>query len=119
MQNGLILYVREIGKGWMMRVKMIKLIIIALCILTFFTPAFAADIQQLQAEGASMKYISAAIAFFGASIAAGLAIARAGSAGLAATAERPEVRTTAIIITALGEALGIYGIVIAIIILGA
>lgn len=102
-----------------MKAKLVTSIILALYALTLFTPAFALDIQAFEAEAASMKYLAAAIAFIAASIAAGFAIARAGSAGLAATAERPEVRTTAIIITALGEALGIYGIVIAIIILGA
>jgi F0F1-type ATP synthase membrane subunit c/vacuolar-type H+-ATPase subunit K len=50
---------------------------------------------------------------------AGFGIARAGSAGLAAAAERLEVRTTAIIISAFAEALGIYGIVIAFFILAA
>ena len=45
-------------------------------------------------------------------------VGKAGSAGLAASAEKPELKTTAIIITALGEAIAIYGIVVAILILG-
>ncbi len=65
------------------------------------------------------KYLAASAAFIAAAMAAGLAIGKAGSAGLAAAAERPEMRTTAIIITALGEAIAIYGIVVAILILGA
>lgn len=72
---------------------------------------------QVISEAAS-KAFAASIAFGLAALGAGWAISRAGSAGLAATAERLEVRTTAIIITALGEALAIYGIVIAILILG-
>jgi F0F1-type ATP synthase membrane subunit c/vacuolar-type H+-ATPase subunit K len=70
-------------------------------------------------EFGSWRVIGAAIAFSSAALAAGLAIGKAGSAGLAGVAERPEIRTTAIIITALGEALAIYGIVIAILLLGA
>jgi V/A-type H+-transporting ATPase subunit K len=66
----------------------------------------------------ALNYLSAAIAFASSAIAAGWAIGRAGSAGLAGSAERPELRTTAIIISALGEALAIYGIVVALLILG-
>jgi V/A-type H+-transporting ATPase subunit K len=65
------------------------------------------------------KVFAAAIAFAAAVLASGFAISRAGSAGLAAAAERPEVRTVAIIIAAFGEALAIYGIAIAFFILGA
>ncbi|MEM0481285.1 MAG: ATP synthase subunit C [Nitrososphaerota archaeon] len=65
------------------------------------------------------KVFAAAIAFSAAVLASGFAISRAGSAGLAASAERPEVRTVAIIIAAFGEALAIYGIAIAFFILGA
>jgi len=64
------------------------------------------------------KTLSAAIAFSIAVISAGFGIARAGSAGLAAAAERPEIRTAAIIVAAFAEALAIYGIVIAFFILG-
>ena len=79
------------------------------------SPAFAVE----AAGGETIpKSFSAAIAFAGAAMAAGYAVGRAGSAGLAATAERPELRTLAIIITALGEALAIYGIVIAILLSG-
>jgi len=65
------------------------------------------------------KVISAALAFGIAAISAGFAIGKAGSAGLAAAAERPEMRTLAIIIAAFAEALAIYGIVIAFFVLAA
>ncbi|MEM1944265.1 MAG: ATPase [Nitrososphaerota archaeon] len=65
------------------------------------------------------RTFAAAIAFGLAAISAGFGIARAGSAGLAASAERPEIRTIAIIISAFAEALAIYGIVIAFFILSA
>lgn len=72
-----------------------------------------------EAETIFSKVFAAAIAFAAAVLASGFAISRAGSAGLAASAERPEVRTVAIIIAAFGEALAIYGIAIAFFILGA
>ena len=81
----------------------------------FVVPAHA---QTAGLDEKSANYLSAAIAFGASAIAAGWAISKAGSAGLAGTAERPEIRTTAIIITALGEALAIYGIVVALLILG-
>jgi V/A-type H+-transporting ATPase subunit K len=65
------------------------------------------------------KVFAAAIAFMAAVVSAAWGIARAGSAGLAASAERPEIRTVAIIISAFAEALAIYGIVISFFILGA
>jgi V/A-type H+-transporting ATPase subunit K len=64
------------------------------------------------------KYFAAAIAFGLAAAGAGYGIAHAGAAGLAAVAEKPELRTTALIFVALAEAIAIYGFVIAIIILG-
>jgi len=56
--------------------------------------------------------LAKAIGFGLAALGAGYAIGNAGAAGLAAVAEKPEMRTFAIIITALGEALAIYGIVL-------
>lgn len=79
------------------------------------SPAFAVEAPGGQAIP---KSFSAGIAFAAGAIAAGYAVGRAGSAGLAAAAERPEMRTLAIIITALGEALAIYGIVMAILLSG-
>lgn len=95
--------------------------IILLSSLILLSPTYAAPTQAQQEDllsSSSMKFIAAAAAFGLAVLAAGFAISKAGSAGLAAAAERPEVRTTAIIIAAFGEALAIYGIVIAFFILG-
>ena len=100
-----------------------KNILIILLALSIFgvSPAIA-QIDPPPIEPAELadvsKFLGAAIAFSTAAIGAGLAVGKAGSAGLAAAAERPELRTTAIIITALGEAIAIYGIVVAILILG-
>jgi V/A-type H+-transporting ATPase subunit K len=82
----------------------------------FVIPAHAQTTTGL--DDKSVNYLSAAIVFASSAFAAGWAISKAGSAGLAGSAERPEIRTTAIIISALGEALAIYGIVVALLILG-
>jgi V/A-type H+-transporting ATPase subunit K len=80
-------------------------------------PVFAAASTTGITDFAS-KAIGGGIAFGLAAVGAGYAVGRAGSAGLAATAEKNEMRTFALIITSLGEAIAIYGIVIAILILG-
>ncbi len=66
----------------------------------------------------SAKFIAAGIVFALAAIGAGYGVGHAGAAAMAAVAERPEVRSMALIITALAEAIAIYGLVMAIIILG-
>ena len=94
--------------------------IILLSSLLILSPASAVQTQQQDLlSDSAIKILAAAVAFGLAVLAAGFTIAKAGSAGLAAAAERPEVRTTAIIIAAFGEALAIYGIVVAFFILGA
>lgn len=91
--------------------------LLVLSLVASFTTPVAATPQEV--PELFPKTLSAAIAFSVAVISAGFGIARAGSAGLAAAAERPEIRTTAIIVAAFAEALAIYGIVIAFFILGA
>jgi F0F1-type ATP synthase membrane subunit c/vacuolar-type H+-ATPase subunit K len=91
-------------------------------LLSLAAPAFASADTALQffpTSPAGNKFLAAGLAIGMSAIAAGWAIGRAGSAGLAAAAERPEVRTTGIIISALGEALAIYGLIVALLILGA
>lgn len=77
------------------------------------------DAQEAAASASgSMKFIGAGVAFGLAALGAGIAIGGVGAAGLAAITERPELRSQALVFTALGEAIAIYGIVVAIIILG-
>ena len=74
--------------------------------------------EEATAAGGSLKFIGAGVAFGLAALGAGIAIGGVGAAGLAAITERPELRSQALVFTALGEAIAIYGIVVAIIILG-
>ena len=97
----------------------------AILLSTLLLLSAAAPVLAQEAEageiisGFAAKVLAAALAFAVAVASAGFGIARAGSAGLAASAERPEIRTVAIIISAFAEALAIYGIVISFFILGA
>lgn len=71
---------------------------------------------QLYFQAATM--VSAAIAFGLSAIAAGLGISAAGSAAMSASAERPEVRSLGIIICGLAESIAIYGLIVALQLIG-
>ncbi len=62
--------------------------------------------------------IGAAIAVAGSSLGAAVAVAYTGSAALAAMAERPDVFGRAMVVVGLAEGIAIYGLVIAIILIG-
>jgi len=62
--------------------------------------------------------IGSAIAVAGSSIGAGIAVAYTGSAALAAMSERPEMFGRSMVIVGLAEGIAIYGLVVAIILIG-
>lgn len=62
--------------------------------------------------------VAAGIAVAGSCIGAGIAVHGAASAGLAAIVEKPESSTWVLILAGLGEGVAIYGLLIAILILG-
>ena len=62
--------------------------------------------------------LGAAIAVAGSSIGAAIAVAYTGASALAATSERPELFGRAMVIVGLAEGIAIYGLVIAIILIG-
>ena len=66
----------------------------------------------------AVSMISISIAFGMAVVASGIGIAVAGSAAVSAAAEKPELTTLSMIITAFAEAIAIYGIVAVIMMLG-
>ncbi|MER8007496.1 ATP synthase subunit C [Streptomyces sp. NPDC094149] len=66
----------------------------------------------------SAAFIGAAIAVAGASIGAAIAVAYTGAAALAAMSERPELFGRAMVIVGLAEGIAIYGLVVAVILLG-
>ena len=78
--------------------------------------AHAAGAATTKASGSA--FIGAAIAVAGASIGAGIAVAYAGSAALAALSERPELFGRAMVIVGLAEGIAIYGLIVAIILIG-
>jgi len=63
--------------------------------------------------GEGLKLVAAGLAFGLAALGAGLAIAYSGAASIAVVAEKPGMRAWSFIILGLSEALAIYGLVIA------
>ncbi|MEU2980917.1 ATP synthase subunit C [Streptomyces hirsutus] len=99
------------------------LLVGALALLTVtlsVAPAQASGTQAAaQATGSgSAALIGAAIAVAGASIGAAIAVAYTGAAALAALSERPELFGRAMVIVGLAEGIAIYGLVVAIILIG-
>ncbi|MCF3142526.1 ATP synthase subunit C [Streptomyces platensis] len=78
------------------------------------TPTAAAD----PAGTNSAALIGAAIAVAGASIGAAIAVAYTGAAALAALSERPELFGRAMVIVGLAEGIAIYGLVVAVLLIG-
>jgi V/A-type H+-transporting ATPase subunit K len=67
---------------------------------------------------AGFAMLGAAIAVGASSIGAAIAVAYTGSAALAAIAEKPDMLGRAMVIVGLAEGIAIYGLIVAIILLG-
>jgi len=81
-------------------------------------PDGAAVAQQEGGGASGMALLAAAIAVAGASIGAAYAVAHTGAAALAAMSERPEIFGRAMVIVGLSEGIAIYGLIVAIILIG-
>jgi V/A-type H+-transporting ATPase subunit K len=78
----------------------------------------ATTVSSSVASYRGQALIGAAIAVAGSSIGASIGVAYTGSAALAAMSERPEMFGRAMVIVGLAEGVAIYGLVIAILLIG-
>lgn len=69
-------------------------------------------------QGASGAFIGAGIAVAGSTLGAGIAVSYTGSAALAAIAEKPEMFGRSLVIVGLAEGIAIYGLIVAVILIG-
>ncbi|HEY8700127.1 MAG TPA: ATP synthase subunit C [Arthrobacter sp.] len=81
-------------------------------------PSLALAATDTPAGAGGSALIAAAIAVAGSSIGAAFAVAYTGSAALAAMSERPEIFGRAMVVVGLAEGIAIYGLIIAIILIG-
>jgi V/A-type H+-transporting ATPase subunit K len=79
-------------------------------------PEVATAGQAATANGSAL--LGAAIAVAGSAIGAGIAVAYTGAAALAAMSERPELFGRAMVVVGLAEGIAIYGLIVAIILVG-
>ena len=109
-----------------MRVHFLTLILIvaATCAVPFMASAAANDpaaaeevATAVTSVGDGMKYLAAALAVGLAGIGGGIAVASGAPTAIGATAEDPKAFGKSIIFVALGEGFGLYGLLIAIMIL--
>jgi V/A-type H+-transporting ATPase subunit K len=75
-------------------------------------------VDPAQAQDSGSAFIGAAIAIAGSAIGAGIAVAYTGAAALAAISEKPELFGRAMVIVGLAEGIAIYGLVIAVVLIG-
>jgi V/A-type H+-transporting ATPase subunit K len=78
----------------------------------------AAAATTISNSGQSGAFIGAGIAVGASSIGAGVAVAYTGSAALAAISEKPEMFGRAMVVVGLAEGIAIYGLIIAVILIG-
>jgi V/A-type H+-transporting ATPase subunit K len=89
---------------------------------TFFAQSAWAQVPAAQAQLSSTAmmagFFSAALSVGLSCIGAGIAVSSVGSAAMGAMAEKPELAGRALIFVGLAEGIAIYGLIVAIMILG-
>ena len=106
------------------RLRYLNLLILAaaLALLLLAVTTGAAGAQSTAASPAGDRawaaFLGAAIAVASSSIGAAIAVAYTGSAALAAISERPELFGRAIVVVGLAEGIAIYGLIVAVILVG-
>lgn len=104
-------------------IAMIMLIIVGMFIVIFLFSGKAYSTQTIIHESKDPEiikwgFISAAVATGLSTIAAAIAVGLVGSSAMGAMSERPEMAGRALIFVGLAEGIAIYGLIIAIMILG-
>jgi V/A-type H+-transporting ATPase subunit K len=122
--GGIALQLRRHPRGGLLLIKLVNLalmmgggVLVVLAATT--TPASAGAVVATTAPPyAGQALMGAAISVAGSSIGAAIAVAYTGSAALAAISERPELFGRAMVFVGLAEGIAIYGLVVAIILIG-
>jgi V/A-type H+/Na+-transporting ATPase subunit K len=108
------------GVRWLVRINAsiaaAVLLALALTLAGVVDPAQAATTATTASSGDA--FIGAGIAIAGSTLGAGVAVSYTGSAALAAIAEKPEMLGRALVIVGLAEGIAIYGLVVAVILIG-
>jgi V/A-type H+-transporting ATPase subunit K len=110
----------RMGVRWLVRVNATvagaAVVALALMLAGVVDPAQAATVATSRSSGDA--FIGAGIAVAGSTLGAGVAVSYTGSAALAAIAEKPEMFGRALVIVGLAEGIAIYGLIVAVILIG-
>jgi V/A-type H+/Na+-transporting ATPase subunit K len=108
------------GMRWLVRANLMvagaAVLALALMLGGVVDPAQAATAATK--PGAGDAFIGAGIAVAGSTLGAGVAVSYTGSAALAAIAEKPEMLGRSLVIVGLAEGIAIYGLIVAVILIG-
>ncbi len=122
--TGITFQVRRHPRGGLRTMKLMNLVLlfgagVLVIVAATVSPANAAGVATSAAHAyAGQALMGAAISVAGSSIGAAIAVAYTGSAALAAISERPELFGRAMVFVGLAEGIAIYGLVVAIILIG-
>ncbi len=94
------------------------LVVLVLALTAGDAQASTAAAQTAAGGGNWAALLGASISVLGSSIGAAIAVAYTGAAALAALSERPELFGRAMVIVGLAEGIAIYGLIVAIILIG-
>lgn len=105
------------GDGKEIEVMKWPLIAALFCVMCLSSAAGAQEAGGQPPPDRSMGFLAAAIVCCVSVVAAGVAVAVVGSAAMGAVSEKPEIVGRALLFVGLAEGLGIYGLLVAILIL--
>jgi V/A-type H+-transporting ATPase subunit K len=112
-------------KRGMKKLVMISFVLVVLAVLSVFTVSIAraqADRtgvdESADSRNTGWAFLAAAVATAFGCVGAGIAVAYVGAAAVGAVGEKPEVAGRTLIFVGLAEGIAIYGLIIAIMILG-
>ena len=110
----------RLGVQWLVRSNVVMagaaLVALGLMLAGVVDPAQAATATAK--PGAGDAFIGAGIAVAASTLGAGVAVSYTGSAALAAIAEKPEMFGRSLVIVGLAEGIAIYGLIVAVILIG-
>jgi V/A-type H+-transporting ATPase subunit K len=95
-------------------------VLLIIGVITLITPLSLMSAEELTSNGqsAAWAFLAAGLSIAVSVIGAGIALSRIGAAAMAALAEKPEIMGSAIVFAGLAEGLSIWGLIVAVLILG-
>lgn len=95
-------------------------VLLIIGVITLITPLSLTGAEELTSNGQSTAwaFLAAGLSISVSVIGAGIALSRIGAAAMAALAEKPELMGSAIVFAGLAEGLSIWGLIVAVLILG-